>query len=162
MNIVTKNKWFLFLLGFLLLANVALLLSFFVFGEKSGSAVPKKSAQPSGFLSRELTLTKEQEQLFKEKKEEHFKRIKPLWEEIRKTKDTLYRQLNNPDFNDSAINAITSRLAAKNKISDEMLFNHFRELRKLCTDEQKIKFDTLIPQMMTRPGNRGKGGEQKK
>ena len=162
MNIVTKNKWFLFLLGFLLLANVALLLSFFVFGEKSDPGEVKKSGQSPGYLSRELVLTQEQELLFKEKKEEHFKRIKPLWEEIRKTKDTLYRQLSNPDFNDSAVNAITSRLAAKNKLSDEMLFNHFRELRKLCSDEQKAKFDTLIPQMMTRPGNRGKSGDQKK
>ncbi len=156
MNTITKNKWFLFLLGFLFLANIALLLSFFVFGERSGSYKDAHSGQTgSGYLSKELLLSKEQDSAFSKMKEEHFKTMKPLWAEIRQTKDSLFRQMNNPNLDDSAISAFTDRIAAKNKIADELMFRHFRELRKLCTPEQQQKFDTLIPQMFNRTGSRG-------
>jgi periplasmic protein CpxP/Spy len=151
MNTITKNKWFLFLLGFLFLANIALLLSFFVFGEKSDDFKGRQSSQSAkGYLSRELGLSKEQESAFSKMKEEHFRVMKPLWEEIRKTKDSLFTQMNNPGMNDSAISAFAERIASKNKLSDEMMFKHFRELRKQCTPEQQQKFDTLIPQMLTK------------
>ncbi|MGL6268878.1 MAG: Spy/CpxP family protein refolding chaperone [Chitinophagaceae bacterium] len=156
MNTITKNKWFLFLLGFLFLANIALLLSFFVFGEKGSSYKDSHSGQQgSGSLSKELLLSKEQENTFSKIKEDHFKVMKPLWAEIRKTKDSLYRQLNNPAMEDSSISAFTERIAAKNKIADELMFRHFQELRKVCTPAQQQKFDTLIPQMFNRWGNRG-------
>ena len=112
----------------------------------------QSSQSTTGYLSREFQLTKEQDSAFNKMKEEHFKMMKPLWEEIRKTKDSLFRQMNNPDMNDSAIAAFTERIAAKNKLSDEMMFKHFRELRKQCTPEQQQKFDTLIPQMLTKTG----------
>jgi len=153
MNTITKNKWFLFLLGFLFLANIALLLSFFVFGEKSGAYKGSHSAQSnSGYLAKELQLSREQDSSFNKMKEEHFRTMKPLWEDIRKSKDSLFRQMNNPAMNDSAISAFTERIAEKNKMADELMFRHFRELRKQCTPEQQQKFDTLIPQMMTRMG----------
>lgn len=156
MKTITRNKWFLFLLGFLFLANIALLLSFFVFGERSGEEKSIRSVQSNkGYLAKELQLTKEQDAEFNKMKEEHFKKMKPLWEEIRKTKDSLFRQMNNPAMDDSAISAYTERIAAKNKLADEMMFRHFRELRKHCTPEQQQKFDTLVPQMLTRSGSRG-------
>ena len=156
MNTITNNKWFLFLLGFLFLANIALLLSFFVFGERSGPYKDSRSGrQDSGYLSKELLLSKEQNDAFSKMKEDHFKTMKPLWAEIRQTKDSLFRQMNNPNLDDSTISAFTDRIAAKNKMADELMFRHFRELRKLCTPEQQQKFDTLIPQMFNRGGSRG-------
>jgi periplasmic protein CpxP/Spy len=155
MNTITKNKWFLFLLGFLFLANIALLLSFFVFGEKGSAYKDSRNGQQSS-LSKELLLSKEQENAFSKLKEEHFKVMKPLWAEIRQTKDSLYRQFNNPSLDDSALSAFTDRIAAKNKMADELMFRHFIELRKICRPEQQQKFDTLIPQMFNRWGNRGR------
>jgi Spy/CpxP family protein refolding chaperone len=153
MNTITKNKWFLFLLGFLFLANITLLLSFFVFGEKSSTNKGSHSTQSnSGYLAKELQLSREQDSTFNKMKEEHFRMMKPLWEEINKSKDSFFRQMNNPAMNDSAISAFTERIAENNKKADELMFRHFRELRKQCTPEQQQKFDTLIPKMMTRAG----------
>ncbi len=156
MNNITKNKWFLFLLGFLLIANITLLLSFFVFGEKQPSTkTPQTPA--AGFLSTELGFSEQQKAEHKALKETHLKNIKPLWDEIRKTKDSLYSQINNPSFDDNSLNALTTRLAEKNKLSDEMMFRHFRELRKILTPEQQVKYDTLVPQMMNRKEGWNKG-----
>lgn len=161
MKTITKNKWFLLLLGFLFIANIALLLSFFVFGERSDADKNSRSNQSGqGYLSRELALTKEQDVAFNKMKEEHFKTMKPLWSDIRKTKDSFFRQMSNPAMDDSAIADYTERIAQKNKLADELMFRHFRELRKLCTPEQQQKFDTIIPQMFSKSNGRNHNGKK--
>jgi len=165
MNNLTKNKWFLFLLGFLLLANITLLLSFFVFGEKSDRKTLNQPASGAQFLAKELSMTKEQQSKHQELREVHFKTIKPLWEEIHKTKDSLYKQLNNPSFDENSLQEITDRLAEKNKQSDQMMFRYFKELRTVFTPEQQIKFDSIVPQMINKRGggwNKGGGHPTKK
>jgi periplasmic protein CpxP/Spy len=165
MNNLTKNKWFLFLLGFLLLANITLLLSFFVFGEKSELKPHNAPPQGAGYLYKELSFTEDQKAKHKELKEAHFKNIKPLWEEIRITKDSLYKQLNNPSFDEAALQEMTNRLAEKNKLSDQLMFLYFRELRTICTPDQLAKFDTIVPQMVNKRGggwNKGGGHPVKK
>lgn len=161
MNNLTKNKWLLFLLGFLLLANITLLLSFFVFGERSAGRAPEGNRPPqppiTGFLSKELKMDAEQEAQLKALKEDRFKVIKPLWEEIRKTKDSLHNQLKNPAFTEAELAALTTRLAEKNKRSDELVFRYFQEVRKLCTPEQQVGFDTIVPQMLSRRDQWNKG-----
>jgi Spy/CpxP family protein refolding chaperone len=161
MKAITRNKWFLALLGILLVANIALLLSFFVFGEKQESAHSRSSVPEKSYLARELKLDDQQEQQFKERKEKFFKEMEPVWEDIRKAKDSFYRQVNNAAITDADINELSARIAGKNKIADEMMFRHFRELRKLCTPEQQQKFDTLVPRMLSRGGRRGDRGNSK-
>ena len=151
MKAITKNKWFLALLAFLLLANIALLLSFFVFGEKQADKPDSKETK--GYLARELNLNADQESKFKTSKEAFFKEMDPLWESIRLAKDSLFRQVNNASISQEQIDDYTQRIAEMNRESDARVFRHFQELRKYCTPEQQAKFDTLVPRMMTR-GNR--------
>jgi Spy/CpxP family protein refolding chaperone len=154
MNNLTKNKWLLFLLGFLLLANITLLLSFFVFGERTTGRGPEGGRPPqppiTGYLSKELKMDDDQQAKLKALKEERFNVIKPLWEEIRKTKDSLHNQLKNPTFTEAELNELTTRLSEKNKRSDELVFRYFQEVRKLCTPEQQVGFDTIVPKMLSR------------
>ena len=154
------------MLGFLLLANITLLLSFFVFGERADRKVIKQAAQGgAGFLATELSMTKEQQAKHKELREVHFKNIKPLWAEIQKTKDSLYNQLNNPSFDEQSLQEMTDRLAEKNKRSDQMMFRYFKELRNVFTPEQQVKFDSLVPEMVNKRGsgwNKGGGHAPKK
>jgi Spy/CpxP family protein refolding chaperone len=147
MKAITRNKWFLALLGVLLLGNIALLLSFLVFGERQ-PAKPKQEER--SYLARELKLDAAQEKQFKENKEKFFAEMEPVWEDIRKTKDSFYRQVNNNALTDAEIADWAKRIAEKSRISDERVFRHFRELRNYITPEQQAKFDTLVPRMMTR------------
>jgi Spy/CpxP family protein refolding chaperone len=160
MKAITRNKWFLFLLGFLLLCNIALLLSFFVFGEKGQSAEKNTHQANSEFLYRTLGLNQEQEKQFREMKEAHFAMMKPVWEKTKMTKDSLFRLLKDPAISDSVVQSITDRIAALNQESDIKLFHHFQALRNICTPQQQQTFDTLIPQLMTRQWNRGRGGRK--
>jgi periplasmic protein CpxP/Spy len=148
MKAITKNKWFLALLGFLLLANIALLLSFFVFGEKHGDKPDARETR--SYMARELNLNAEQEKSFKASKEAFFKEMEPLWESIRLAKDSLFRQVNNASITQEQIDDYTQRIAEMNRESDAKVFRHFQDLRKYCTPDQLVKFDTLVPRMMTR------------
>jgi Spy/CpxP family protein refolding chaperone len=155
MKAITRNKWFLALLAVLLLGNIALLLSFFVFGERQDGKGGRTDAPEKGYLARQLKLDEAQEKQFRELKESFFKEMGPVWEDIRITKDSFYRQLNNASFSDSDIAAYAQRIAEKNRVADERMFRHFRELRAYCTPQQQQTFDTLVPRMLSRSGRRG-------
>jgi Spy/CpxP family protein refolding chaperone len=155
MKAITRNKWFLALLAVLLVGNIALLLSFFVFGERQEVKSGKGEMPSKGYLARELKLDETQEKQFREMKEKFFQEMDPVWEDIRKTKDSFYRQLNNESLTDNDIAAFTARIAEKNRMADERMFRHFRELRKFCTPQQQLTFDTLVPRMLSRSGRRG-------
>jgi Spy/CpxP family protein refolding chaperone len=160
MKAITRNKWFLALLAVLLVGNIALLLSFFVFGERQEGKGGRADAPEKGYLARQLKLDEAQEKQFKEMKEKFFQEMDPVWEDIRKTKDSFYRQLNNASLTDNDIAAFTARIAEKNRVADERMFRHFRELRKYCTPQQQLTFDTLVPRMLSRSGRRE--GSQRK
>lgn len=160
MKAITRNKWFLALLAVLLLGNIALLLSFFVFGERQEAKGGHAGAPEKGYLARQLKLDESQEKQFQVMKENFFKEMGPVWEDIRITKDSFYRQLNNTSFSDSDIAAYTQRIAEKNRLADERMFHHFRELRKFCTPQQQQIFDTLVPKMLSRSWRRE--GSQRK
>lgn len=151
MNVISRNKWLLFLLGILLLANILLLLYIFVFG-KGGQDV--RSGNTSSYVTKKLNLSVEQEARFKEMKEAYLKTMRPLWDDIRRSKDSLYTHLGDPMLADSTIIGLTNLIAENNRKSDEQQFRHFRELRKLCTPAQQATFDTLIPRMLSRMGGR--------
>jgi hypothetical protein len=150
MRNLAKNKWILFLLGILLLANISLLLGFFVFGDGPGSARERREDVFKTF-STKMHLTGEQEKAFRAMKESHAESMKPLWDSIRKTKESLYSELGNPSQGDSLAELISARLATLNREADLRLFHHFQEVRKQCTPEQQAIFDTLIPHVMSRP-----------
>jgi periplasmic protein CpxP/Spy len=145
-------KWILLLLGILIVANISLLLGFFVFGSGHGDPHSRKE---DGFkvFSGKMHLTPEQDKSFRAMKENHFDAMKPLWEAIRMTKDSLYRELGNGSGSDSLAEAYAIRLSRLNHESDMKTFHHFQEVRKLCTPEQQAIFDTLIPHIMTKPWN---------
>lgn len=154
MRNLTQNKWILALLALLLIANISLLLGFYVFGEGPEGKKPAKEDNFKAF-SEKMHLTPAQDSLMRRMKQEHADRMKPLWEEIRKTKDTLYRQLGDSDGGDSAANVISLRLSALSHEADMRTYRHFQEVRKECTPEQQAIFDTLIPKWMSRPWNGG-------
>jgi hypothetical protein len=155
MRNLAQNKWILFLLALLVVANISLLLGFYVFGEGPNNGKNLKEDTFKAFAEK-MHLTAAQDSLMRKMKQEHNEHMKPLWEEIRKTKDTLYRQLGAALGADSAANVISLRLSVLNHEADMRIFHHFQEVREQCTPEQQAIFDTLIPKWMSRPWNGGK------
>ena len=150
----TRYRWMLFIVLVLLISNVVL--AYFL----TGFNVDKKSnkKKPEDRVSawyKEVGLEQSQIDTFKILKEDYFKVMKPIWGEIRILKDSLYSQLDKAP-EDSVVASLLTAISQKNLASDKQTFSHFSRLRTMCTPDQQVRFDTIIPKMLNRPWSRAK------
>lgn len=146
----TKNRWLLFLVVILLISNLVLAF-FYFFDEKSNDR--KKREDFSMTVYKEIGLTDTQIDTFKVLKDEFFNEMKPMWGEIHSLKDSLYRNMGR-GMGDSASNQLMDKLAEKTSAADRKMYNHFLRLRSLCNEDQKVRFDTIIPKLVNRSWRR--------
>jgi ribosomal protein S24E len=79
--------------------------------------------------------------------------MRPLWNEIKELKDSMYKRLE-ADSNDLIVKSLSSEIANKTSIADMKTYQHFSELRKFCTPEQQVRYDTIIPKLVNRRNRR--------
>lgn len=121
----------------------------FMLFRKPDKPIEKKPTMFSQMVAG-LMLDSSQQLVFKQRKDSFMKSMKPLWEDIRKSKYELYKQLQDVNTPDSVIQRLTSDIGQKTRMSEEMQYKHFRELRTLCTAAQQQRFDTLLPPLISR------------
>jgi|ERR1051326_171118 len=144
----TQNRLLVLLVAILLIANLGLMLYFFVLRHKPEM---ERSQRPvSEYIQKKLGFNAEQASKFQQLRDEHKEAIKPLIEEMKTLKDSLYNLLRNPDTNDSAATALTKRIGDKQKEWELMIFHHFQKIRAICDSAQLPKFDSLVHQMVDR------------
>ena len=143
MRAITSNKWVLLLVVFLVLSNLALVIVAF-------SSSPQKKARQEDWFTKELGLDNEQDKQFKARKEAFMTTMKPKWEEVNNLKDSLYRHIGDTEVPDSVVNYYTSKWAGKVRENDILLFRHFQDLRTICPESKREKFDTMVTKIVTR------------
>ena len=145
----TQNKFLVLLVAILLIANLGLMLYFFVF--RNDHEPGKKSSRPvSDFVQKELGFNKEQTDRFQQLRDQHKEAVKPIMDEMKKLKDSLYNLLQNPDLDDSTVAALTNKIGEKQKEWELMIFHHFQKVRAICDSSQLPKFDTLVHRMINK------------
>jgi protein CpxP len=85
-------------------------------------------------------------------RDQQMKAIKPMFDDMRKAKDSLFRMISNDNANDSSVNAVGDAIAQKQKEMDLRMYNHFKRIRSLCTPAQLPKYDSVIQRMMRKMG----------
>jgi Spy/CpxP family protein refolding chaperone len=112
-------------------------------------------------LQKDVGFTAEQVAQYKQLNDDHWKRVKPMFEDMRKSKDSLFKLLSDESVNDSVINIKTEAIAQRQKAIDVQAFNNFKRIRALCsTQGQRVKYDSLIQRLMRKMGK--PRSEQKK
>ena len=144
----TQNRLLVLVVAILLIANLALMLYFFVFRRKPEMERPQRPV--SEYVQKKLGFNAEQASKFQQLRDQHKEEMKPLIEEMKKLKDSLYSLLRRPDTNDSAAVALTKRIGDKQKDWELMIFHHFQQVRAICDSTQLPKFDSLVHQMVER------------
>ena len=160
-----RNRNLLIIIGVLLLTNIAVLVYFL--GEKKpakpgASHSEKDKAGIAEMLQKEVGFTDEQTAQYKQLKEKQKETIRPMYDDMRKTKDSLFRLLSYPETNDSLLNKISDAIAQKQKSLDLQTFNHFKRVRTLCTPEQQPKYDSMVLRMFRKMGKTQKHSEPEK
>ena len=150
MTQITRSKWFVISFAVLLVSNIILVVMLFRNEEKP----EEKRGTAFSQMVTELQLDTTQQQIFKQRKDSFMKTMKPLWEDIRKSKYEMYLHLQQADTPDSVMHRLAVVIGEKTTMSEEQQYRHFRELRMVCTPEQRVRFDTLVPQLISRYRNR--------
>lgn len=150
MRSVLKNKVLVSVIAILLVANIALLL-FLIVGMKkpdreghSESKPPAPSTIP--FLQDKIGFSDQQISEFNRLKEEHRVKIIPLFEDLRVSKDyyfSLVKDSPSKEYTDS----LAALIGEKQKNLDIQLFVTVSDIRSLCTPEQQVRFDSLLPKI---------------
>jgi len=161
-----RNRNLLIIIAVLLLTNVAVLVYFL--GQKKDKGTPPADAgriPVVEMLQKEVGFDEEQTARYKEMKEKQREKIRPMYDDMRKSKDSLFRLLSFPETSDSVLNRVTDAIALKQKAIDLETFNHFKRVRRLCKEDQLTKYDSMVVRMfrkMGKPAPRHNEAEKKK
>ncbi|MBI5857964.1 MAG: periplasmic heavy metal sensor [Sphingobacteriales bacterium] len=154
----SSNKILTIAVILLLLVNVAMLV-FLLKGRRHhyGDKKPGKGG-PVEYMAKELGMTEEQKNTFRDLREAHFKVVKPLFDSITVIRKTFFDLVRDANANDSAITDFSNRIAAVQLEIDKQTLAHFRQARSLFQGQQREKYDSLVQKIMQRkmagPGNR--------
>ena len=148
----TKYKWMVFLVLILLISNMVL--AFFLFFGNNKKQWKRDSPDEWAMkIYNEIGLDTTQIAIFKKEKDVFFTTMRPVWNENKEAKEKLFNNLAISP-NDSSITLLLEQIKRTNHFSDSFTFTHFQKLRALCTEEQKVRFDTIMPKLITRQRNR--------
>ncbi|MEQ6124219.1 hypothetical protein AAON49_08475 [Pseudotenacibaculum sp. MALMAid0570] len=145
-----RNKLLYIFLVVMLVINALLL--YMILDKKSMKNKPKAQS----FLTEELGFSEDQKERFFFLDREHRGQMLQLDEEQRTLRKKMFNSFGNNEFSpDSLIN----RMGEIEKDKQKELFAFFKEVRKLCNEDQIKKFDEIIQNVLLRRGPKppGKG-----
>jgi len=132
----------------LLVINTILLI--FIWKGK-GKHEPKR--QPgNGFemMAKELSMSEQQKNEYKKLREDHFARVRPLFDSIRQYRASFFKMVKEPAITDDSLEVYSKRIAEKQAIIDKLTFEHFKKVRALFNEDQQKQFDEYMQKMMQR------------
>lgn len=169
-----KNRLVGIVLVFLVLANIATLGVFWYYkihigaaGQATGHPGDRR-AQASAFIIKQVGFTAAQQKQYLSLVQQHQQQVRRIREQLHLAKDALFDSLSDTTITQPRIDELAAAIAALDKELDIQTYAHFKQVRAICTPEQKIKLDNCIKQVMRmmappadeRPGGppRGEGG----
>lgn len=162
MSDALKTKWLTAVVALLVLANVVTLSIFWIEKTKRhDQAGPPRKEPAFEFLIKELVFDSSQILAYEKLKIKHQQGMPPLNDAIKEAKHRFFSLIAKSDASTAEIDAAMNAQLMAQKNIDLSLFNHFREVRQLCTPAQQEKFDGLIEQIIRMIGQRRPGGPGK-
>ncbi len=154
MSTTSTNRNLLVIIGVLLLTNIGVLVYFLWLKSPEKPSIQNRDNRNgiSDMLKKEVGFNDVQLAKYKELKDAQWNSIRPMFDDMRKVKDSLFRLLSNPATNDSMLDNAGNAIAQKQKALDLQTFNHFKKVRAICTSEQLPKYDSVIIRMFSRMG----------
>lgn len=163
MSTPSRNKTLLFIIAVLLLTNIAMLVYFLGKREDKPKSQRSQRGGLTEMLQKDVGFNEEQVARYKKLKEQQWETIRPMFDQMRKAKDSLFRLMGDSTANDSLINKAAEAIASQQKALDLQAFNHFKRVRELCSNtEQQVKYDSAILRMFRKMGKPARRGENNK
>lgn len=147
------------IIAILLLANISVLA--YVLATKptprKGNQSPQWKNAIANYLKADIGFDTVQLKQYESLKITHRKSLDTLMEQLKAEKEDRLRFLAENKYSDSSIIQAANSSSEKQKMLDLQMLRHLRDVRALCTEEQKGRFDTSIYKVMAK-----RGGDKKK
>ncbi len=103
------------------------------------------------FLMKRLDLTKDQRSEFKKVRSAHFLQMKQKEQELDSLREELKKYVLNGDSTNQRM-ILYQNIAQEKYKMEVSMFEHFDSLRNLCSEQQKMTFDTILCNIVDRAG----------
>ncbi len=153
-NDQNRGKVLLVVIGILLITNIGMLV-FFLPGEHNSKSSPSRmdrKAYISNMLKNDIGFTPEQLVKYDTLSKRHREKMNLIFDTARTKKNEQFKELVAGDFSDSVIYRLAAASAASQERMEISMFNHIRNIRRLCNTEQLAKFDTSFGKVFNRRG----------
>lgn len=145
----SKNKILVWAVIFLIIANVAVLATILIMHNKQGH----QRGTPADYLVKELDLNEDQQNKLHTLAKEHHEQSEKIKEQIKKSRENFFNLISQSK-NDSSKNIDSLRLTflsettTKLRELEQLTFDHFKQIRAICTPQQQKKFDEIIEDVL--------------
>jgi len=152
MDYFSKNKISLWIIVILVLLNLFTLSTIWYNQFHNPVRHPREDVRNrrhgAKVLEQNLNLTAEQSKIFEDIRQRHFARMKPLHREIFSIRQELMDEVSKTEPDTARIRELTRLIGEKETERERSIIQHFRELRSVCTPEQREKFEILLRKLM--------------
>ncbi len=153
-----NSKTLLVIIAALLALNIAGVMLFFAktpSGKRMSYTEQRKNAMQN-YLKNDCGFSAEQLVQFDSLAERHKREMQPVFDQLKKEKEQRVKNLAQGQFSDTAIAlAVNNTLAKQQEVETKMLLQ-LRDVRNLCNEQQKVKFDSGLHKMFARRADRSK------
>lgn len=153
-----KNVLLYILLTFLIVVNVFFLYNYLGSSDDKPNRIERKG--PTDFIVKALKFDDNQIQQFEKLNETHHQNMRKYSQGSKKLKDKLFSLITVEDVSDAEIDSIISLLGAREQEREKLMFYNLRSIKSICNDEQKVNFEKIIKDALSKAGRGGPpGGE---
>lgn len=151
MNSLKNNKYIGWVVILLAILNVVLLV--FIW---TGRNRPRNNSPRAGMMVFEerLALNETQARQLKQLRDDHFKTMMQLRNESQETRKSLHSLWAEANASNK-VTELTQRMGSLHAAIEKATFDHFAQIRAICSPEQQKIFDELIKDVLSkgeRPG----------
>jgi len=111
-----------------------------------------KRGGPEVFITKELNFDENQMAQFDLLFEPHDAKMRALGRQKKELKDELFKMMFQEDVPQTAIDSILVEIGRNEQERDTQVFHHFREVRKICNESQRKKFEKIVVGALHRNG----------
>jgi len=103
---------------------------------------------PKAMIIHELDFNDTQVNKFEELVKQHRSGMNDLEKKGREIRENYFKLMTSDSLDYKAKENLEAAIAENQKNIDAITFDHFKQVRVLCNDEQKAKFDKMIGEVM--------------
>jgi periplasmic protein CpxP/Spy len=145
--IMEKTKLLTFAVIALLILNLGTLGFLFATGPKGEHHPPHGRPEPKEIIIERLHFNEKQQAEYEELIKEHRKHIREVEDKIRASKDELYQLLKEKVYDGVKKDRLFTSLATYQREIEITHFNHFEDIKRICTQEQLSDFNELTEEL---------------